>query len=79
MRQEKRQLQATIDTSIDIDLYDIDLFGVPDVTISDLNPANGNAVEMIEKIESMGQPPPPLLPEGRRGIRARRRCLVSSM
>ena len=47
--QGKRQLQATID----IDLFDIDLFDAPEVTIADLNPANGNTVEMIEKIESM--------------------------
>jgi len=48
-RQGKRQLQATID----IDLFDIDLLDVAEVTIVGLNPANGNAVEMIEKIESM--------------------------
>jgi hypothetical protein len=53
-RQGKRQLQATIDTSIDIDLDDIGLFDLPDVTIAGLNPANGNTVEMIEKSESMG-------------------------
>jgi len=35
-------------------LYDIDLFDVAEVTIADLNPANGNAVEMIEKIEGLG-------------------------
>ncbi len=53
-RQGKKQLQATIDTSIDIDLLDIDLFDAREATRTDLNPANGNAVEMIEKIESMG-------------------------
>jgi len=52
-RQGKRQLQATIDTSIDINLDDIDLFDLPEVTIAGLDPANGNTVEMIEKIESM--------------------------
>jgi hypothetical protein len=35
-------------------MYDVDLFDVPESTISDLNPANGNAVEIIEKIESIG-------------------------
>ena len=53
-RQGKKQLQATIDTSIDVDLLDIDLFDEREATRTDLNPANGNAVEMIGKIESMG-------------------------
>ena len=37
------QLQDTIDTSIDVDMYDIDLFDVPEATIADLEAA-GRAV-----------------------------------